>query len=125
MFFTSVYHSLSTIKSILKAIDMEPKEIQKFKEVQQRAKQHLTTLESKSNTPGDYFVPLPVEGYQDLQNKLYSLIKVSLLALEADDKERAEILEDPINSVCAVLEMALHLIPYEEAEFLDDMRSVV
>nr|WP_299486265.1 hypothetical protein [uncultured Allomuricauda sp.] len=66
---------------------------------------------------------LRFKGYRDLLFKLESLLNVCILALDNENSGNHEAIVEPGVSILSVLEMAVQLIPHEEAEFLDGVRE--
>ncbi|WP_136464965.1 hypothetical protein [Flagellimonas onchidii] len=62
---------------------------------------------------------LKFKGYRDLLFKLESLLHVCILALDNENSGNHKDIVEPDVNVLTVLEMAVQLIPHEEAEFLD------
>ncbi|KVV14382.1 hypothetical protein ACRASX_02220 [Flavobacterium sp. TMP13] len=71
-----------------------------------------------------YNVSINVEGYLDLLFTIANLIKVSIVTLESDSPYSNHI-PDPAFNVQNLLEIALQLLPYEEAKFLDETRRIL
>lgn len=67
---------------------------------------------------GHYTVPVPMEGYTDLICTIANLLKGALLALDAPPTSDP-LLQGPEMSSRNLIVLALHLLPYEAAEYLD------
>ena len=66
---------------------------------------------------------LRVKGYCDPLFKVESLLNVCILALDNPNSGNHTAIVEPDVYILSVLEMAAQLIPFEEAEFLDEVRS--
>lgn len=66
-----------------------------------------------------------VNGYQDLLFHIEAMINVCILALGNPNAEEHKNIREPHVHVQTVLEMAAQLIPFEEAEILDQMRELI
>lgn len=63
------------------------------------------------------------KGYRDLLFKVESLLNVCILALDNPNSGNHKDIVEPDVCILSVLEMAVQLIPHEEAEFLDEVRE--
>lgn len=102
---------------------METNETKTLKELQELAGKGFKTLRPDMHKKGLYNVEIGVEGYLDLLFTVANLIKVSIMALDTDEPFSAHI-QDPPTNITNMLEIALQLLPYEEAEFLDKSREL-
>ncbi|MBS9462922.1 hypothetical protein KIM67_10900 [Flagellimonas sp. 389] len=66
---------------------------------------------------------LQVKDYRDLLFKLESLLNVCILALDNQNSANHSHIPEPDVNIQAVLELAAQLIPFPEAEFLDEVRE--
>lgn len=66
-----------------------------------------------------------VNGYQDLLFHIEAMINVCILALGNPNAEEHKNIREPHVHVQTVLEIAAQLIPFEEAEILDQMRELI
>lgn len=66
---------------------------------------------------------LRFKGYRDLLFKVESLLNVCILALDNPNSGNHKDIVEPDVCILSVLEMAVQLIPHEEAEFLDEVRE--
>lgn len=66
---------------------------------------------------------LRFKGYRDLLFKVGSLLNVCILALDNPNSGNHKDIVEPDVCILSVLEMAVQLIPHEEAEFLDEVRE--
>jgi hypothetical protein len=97
---------------------MEPNETKTLKDLQELAGKGFRTLRPTKNKRVMYKAEIEVEGYLDLLFTVANLIKVSIIALDADEPFSYHIPNPPTN-ITNMLEIALQLLPYDEAEFLD------
>jgi hypothetical protein len=103
---------------------METNETKTLKELQGMAGKGFKTLRPDMHKKGLYNVEIDVEGYLDLLFTVANLIKVSIMALDTEEPFSAHIQNPPTN-IRNMLEIALQLLPYEEAEFLDKSRELL
>lgn len=68
---------------------------------------------------------LRFKGYRDLLFKVESLLNVCILTLDNPNSGNHKDIVEPDVCILSVLEMAVQLIPHEEAEFLDEVREQV
>ena len=86
-------------------------------------KEHCQTLHPQKRGFGvEHF---SVEGYQDLLFHIEAMINVCVLALGNPNAEEHKNIREPHAQVQTVLEVAAQLIPFEEAELLDEMRELI
>ncbi|WP_067030665.1 hypothetical protein [Allomuricauda sp. CP2A] len=86
-------------------------------------KEHYQTLQPKKGGSGvEYF---HVKGHQDLLFHIEAMINVCVLALGNPNMEEHKNIREPHVHVQTVLEVAAQLIPFEEAELLDQMRELI
>ncbi|CAM2899812.1 hypothetical protein [Flavobacterium frigoris] len=103
---------------------METNDIKTLKELHKLSGRSFKTLRSNHHKKGLYSVDLVVEGYLDLLFTVANLIKVSILALDSDETCSSQV-PDPPTNIKNMLEIALQLLPYEEAEFLDKSKELL
>lgn len=102
---------------------MEMNEPKTLQELQELAGKGFKTLRPAMHKKGLYNVEIDVEGYLDLLFTVANLIKVSVMALDTDGSFSNHI-SDPPTNITNMLEIALQLLPYDEAEFLDKSREL-
>jgi hypothetical protein len=100
----------------------ETNETDVLKELNELAGKGFKTLRPAIHKKGLYNVEIVVEGYLDLLFTVANLIKGSIMALDSDESDSNYISNPPTN-IRNMLEIALQLLPYEEAEFLDKSRN--
>lgn len=62
---------------------------------------------------------LRVSGYNEAMHLIADIVKVSILALSADEPYGQANIPEPNMHVCGVLALILDLLPYEETQLLD------
>ena len=103
---------------------MKTNEIKTLEELRELTGNCFKTLRPDKHKKGSYTIELNVDGYLDLLFTIANLIKVSILALDSDETCSSEVQNPPIN-ITNMLEIALQLLPYDEAEFLDQSRELL
>jgi hypothetical protein len=103
---------------------METNETDALKALQELAGKGFKTLRPAIHKKGLYNVEIVVEGYLDLLFTVANLIKGSIMALDSDESDSNYISNPPTN-IRNMLEIALQLLPYEEAELLDKSRPML
>ncbi|WP_036380719.1 hypothetical protein [Muricauda sp. MAR_2010_75] len=94
-----------------------------LKNLELLTKEHFQTLQPKKVGFGaGHF---HVKGYQDLLFHVEAMINVCVLALGNPNAEEHKNIREPHVHVQTVLEVAAQLIPFEEAELLDEMRELI
>lgn len=89
------------------------------------AKRNLVLLSSKNRAKKRDSVQLNLSGYSDVMFLIADLVKVCILALEAGPYEGKSHIPEPAVNISAVLGIILDLVPYEEADLLDQIRELV
>jgi hypothetical protein len=92
-------------------------------ELRQMAEKHFVLLESQNLEKKRDTIQLNVSGYSDVMFLIADLVKVCILALEGDTSFKQ--IPEPRTNISGVLFILLDLLPYEEAELLDYIRSMV
>jgi hypothetical protein len=103
---------------------METNETEEQKELQELARNGFKTLRPAIYKKEMYNVEIEVEGYLDLLFTVANLIKVSIMALDTDEPF-SNLIPNPPTNIRNMLEIALQLLPFEEAEFLDKSRNLL
>lgn len=86
-------------------------------------KEHsLATQPQNRSFGGQHF---HVKSHQDLLFHIEAMINVSVLALGNPNAEEHQNIKEPHVHVQTVLELAAQLIPFEQAELLDEMRELI
>ncbi|WP_413999142.1 hypothetical protein ACMDB5_00800 [Flavobacterium sp. W1B] len=103
---------------------MQTNETEDLKEFQELAKNGFKTLQPAMHKKEMYNVEIGVEGYLDLLFTVANLIKVSIMTLDTDEPF-SNLIPNPPTNIRSMLEIALQLLPFEEAEFLDKSRDLL
>lgn len=91
--------------------------------LRQMAEKHFVLLESKNRAKKRDTVAVNLSGYSDVMFLIADIVKVSLLALEFETSSTR--IPEPNINISGVLSIILDLLPYEEAELLDQIRDAV
>ena len=78
----------------------------------------LNAIKPVQESFGEYKVTVKVAGYVDLMSILADLIKLCTLALTSDEPHISPLVKNGKIDIPNILELALHLVPYSEAELL-------
>lgn len=105
---------------------MKPLEVQTITELcgyikKMRYYTHLKPCEHRQHS---YTAQLKFCGYSDMMLTVMDILKVSVLALEADEPHNATHITDSSANVRNLLEIALQLIPIEEIQLLDEVHEL-
>ena len=98
---------------------METIDPQKLVTLSAKAEMLFSTITVVPNAQDTYVVPLKVSGYHDLVCLTADLMKLCVLALQTDEPHISALVQSGKINVGNILEVALQLMPYDEAEFLD------
>jgi glycine cleavage system regulatory protein len=101
---------------------MDTTKIKTTPELQELVASSFTTLRPNKHNKDSYKVELEVEGYLNLLFTVSNLLKVSIMALDSEDLFSAHA-PSPQTHIRNMLEIALQLLPLDEAEFLDKIRE--
>lgn len=105
---------------------MKPLEVQTITELcgyikKMRFITHLKPCEYRKQS---YNAQLKFCGYSDMMLTVMDILKVSILALEADAPYNSTEIVDSSANVRNLLEIALQLIPIEEIQLLDEVHEL-
>jgi len=97
------------------------------KKLQKLRNAHLYRLKPKNNPRrgAHYEVSIPIANHVELMFLIGNLLKVSILALEEPKNVRDPDIPQHYHNVQEVLRHALHLIPFEEQEFIDAVTELL
>ena len=73
----------------------------------------------------EYTIPIRICGYYDLQCNIANLVKSALLAIYTEEPDVTFLGNAQRINTGMLLEMALQMIPYDEAEFLDTVVEMI
>lgn len=104
---------------------MKAQEIQSFKQLYQYINTHryFTHLKPCEHRKQSYTAQLNFAGYADVIFTVMDILKVSVLALEADEPYGSTQIVDSKVNVRNLLEIALQLVPLEEMQLLDEIHE--
>ena len=88
------------------------------------AKEHFYTLKRYPSKKELYTVNLLTDNYLETSFMISSLLKVCITALDAE-RSPNRVVPEPEQNIKEVLGYVLHMIPYEEMEFLDKVRNLL
>lgn len=91
--------------------------------LREMATKHFVLLESQNRKRKIDSLQLNLSGYSDVMHLTADIVKVCMLALETETSSNR--IPEPNINISGVLAIILDLIPYEEAEFLDELREAV
>ncbi|MFN3752559.1 hypothetical protein [Flavobacterium sp.] len=103
---------------------MENDKIKSIEELKDFAKNSFQVLKPCKNRKGKATVEIPVNSYAELSYFLIDVIKVSVVALEADSEGVGTVRNVP-NAVSGVLEKLIEIIPFEEMDLLDKIHQMI
>jgi len=103
---------------------METKEIKTLDDLKAVAKQSFVVLKPNRNSKGKFNISLEMDSYIELHCFMLDLIKVSIMALDAEQESMTKV-KSPCSAIRGVLEILLQLVPLEEAELLDTVHELV
>ena len=92
-------------------------------ELRQMAEKYFVLLESQNVKKKRDTIQLNLSGYSDVMYLIADIVKVCILALEGDTS--CNRIPEPTTNISGVLGIILDLIPYEEADLLDQLREAV
>lgn len=72
---------------------------------------------------GQYNITLPVKSYIELHFFILDIVKLSLMALDAEQESMS--IKNPCDAIRGVLGIVLRLVPLEEAELLDKIHEMI
>lgn len=103
---------------------METKQINTLEDLKAVAKESFVLLRPNRHCKGKFTVSLEMNSYIELHWLMMDLIKVSIMALDAEQESMTTV-KSPCGSIRGVLEILLQLVPLEEAELLDRMHELL
>ncbi|PRZ24942.1 hypothetical protein [Flavobacterium granuli] len=102
---------------------METNKIKTLEDLEILARKSFVILQPDSRK-GHYNITLPVKSYIELHWFILDIVKLSLMALDAEQGSVTTI-ENPCIAIRGVLEIVLRLVPLEEAELLDKIHEMI
>lgn len=103
---------------------METKQIKTLDDLKAVAKESFVLLRPNRNSKEKFTVSLETNSYIELHWLMMDLIKVSIMALDAEQESMTKV-KSPCGPIRGVLEILLQLVPLEEAELLDTIHELV
>lgn len=103
---------------------METKQSMTLDDLKAVAKESFVVLKPNRHSKGKCTVALEINSYIELHWLMMDLIKVSIMALDAEQESMTKV-KSPCGAIRGVLEILLQLVPLEEAELLDMVRAVL
>lgn len=92
--------------------------------IKKLCEEHYYTLKPNSHRKDVYNINLLTDGYLETSFMMANLLKVCILALDADYIPN-RLVQQPEHNVSEVLGYILCMMPYEEMEFLDKVRDLL
>jgi len=92
--------------------------------IKKLSEEHYYTLKPNPHRKDVYNINLLTDGYLETSFMIANLLKVCILALEADYVPN-HVIQQPEHNVREVLGYILCMMPYEEMEFLDKVRDLL
>ncbi|MGX7668929.1 hypothetical protein [Flavobacterium pedocola] len=87
-------------------------------------RRYFTLLKPCEHRKESYNVPLQFSGHADVIFTVMDIIKVAILALEADEPYDSNHIVNSRINIRNLLEIALQLIPMEEMQLLDEIHQL-
>lgn len=103
---------------------METKQSMTLDDLKALASQSFVVLRPNRHCKGKFTVSLEINSYVELHWLMLDLIKVSIMALDAEQESTTKV-KSPCNAIRGVLEMVTQLVPLEEAELLDSVHALL
>nr|WP_299384842.1 hypothetical protein [Allomuricauda sp.] len=91
--------------------------------LQELAQEHFRTLTPQKHGFG--LAAARVKGYQELYFYIEALLQVCILALDNQNSGNHPTIPQPDDHLQMVLQLAVQLLPLEEATFLDHMQTLL
>lgn len=117
-------------KSFIKEETPFSKEIPKTNEnlildkLKKLSEEHYYTLKPNAHKKGVFNINLLTDGYLETSFMISNLLKVCIMALEADYVPN-RLVQEPEHNIREVLGYILYMMPYEEMEFLDKVKDLL
>lgn len=103
---------------------METKQIKTLDDLKAVAKESFVVLKPNRHSKGKCTVALEINSYIELHWLMLDLIKVSIMALDAEQESMTKV-KSPCGAIRGVLEILVQLVPLEEAELLDTIHELL
>ena len=103
---------------------MEATKIKKIQKLQEMVKTHFTTLKPDKQEKDRFRVSFTVSDYTHLMFIISDLMKLCISSIEEEiSYDSSSIVHSRVN-ITQILEIAIELLPINEAEFLDHSREL-
>jgi hypothetical protein len=103
---------------------METNEIKTLEDLKNFNAWHFKRLKPAKTKQDTQILEINVSGYTAMLSLATNLIKMSILAIDADEPPITSLVVNPFIDVASVLELALQLIPHGEVEVLDELHQI-
>lgn len=94
-----------------------------LRSIQELVERKLTLLESQNSSTNMSAIVLPIKNYRQVMDLVLDLLKTAIMALRVDYEPDRHIGE-PETNILGVLELIIHILPYEEMGFLDELKQL-
>jgi len=92
--------------------------------IKKLTQEHFYILKPHPHRKDIFHINLLANGYLETSFMIANLLKVCVMALEADYGPN-HLIKEPENNISEVLGYALQMIPYEEMDFLDKVKELL
>jgi hypothetical protein len=103
---------------------METSKIKTLEDLKKFTAWHFKRLQPAKTKKDIQILEINVSGYTDMLSLATNLIKMSILAIDANELPITSSVVNPFIDVASVLELALQLIPNGEVEVLDELHQI-
>jgi hypothetical protein len=104
---------------------MELSVIKKLTNLNELTGKHFTSLSPDKYKKEVYTASFGVVGYKDLIFVVSDLIKLCIKAIEAEESHDPGLIVSPLVNISNILEIAIQLLPIDEAELLDQLLALM
>jgi hypothetical protein len=104
---------------------MELSAIKTLTDLKELTDEHFTSLSPDKYKKEVYNASFGVAGYKDLIFVVSDLIKLCIKAVEAEESHDPGLIVSPLVNISNILEIAIQLLPIDEAELLDQLRALM
>lgn len=95
-----------------------------FENLRHRSNFLLTTLKPKPKADDVFLVEVAFSGYSSLICTVSDLMKLCALAMQSEEPYLSPLISNTQIDLAGIMELALQLMPIQEAEFLDVAREL-
>jgi len=104
---------------------MERSAIKTLTDLKELTDEHFISLSRHAYKKEVYTASFGVAGYKDLIFVVSDLIKLCIKAIEAEESHDPGLIVSPLVNISNILEIAIQLLPIDEAELLDQLRALM